>query len=725
MLITCVSVGIGGFSAMFASRIMKINMRKKLEQQTLTIAQVMCDHIVHNVIAKEIIPTREALMDMVHRSDDIEFIYVTDFDRNIFAHSFEGDFPRALLGDPYDRVSADKPLIRRYKTRTAFLLDLTYPIIDGMKADIHVVMNEGYTFTYANSLRNQILGVTLIITAFGILIGIVLSHRITHPLTELTDSMKAFGKKGVYSKLLPVGHGTEVDDLTNSFNSMITERKRAEMVLQRERDNLTNIFDSIEDGVYIVDKDYNIQYINPALLKEFGAVEGRKCYDYFDDRNDACPWCKIADVFAGKSVHWEWRSEKTGKIYDLIDTPVNNPDGTVSKLDIFRDITKRKRTEDALRESEDRYRSLVDNIPGVSYRCRCDEHWTMEFISDEIEKLSGYPATDFLQNSVRSYGSIINPEDRKISDRITLKGIARKEPFTVEYRIATAAGGFRWVYEKGQGIFNEQGEIQYLDGVIVDITERKRAEEALHAKTKEMETLLRAVSHDLRTPLVNIEGFSGELARDCEDLAEMLQDVKADAKTKKQIETLAGEQIPESLSFIRKGTQKMDGLLKGLSHLAKIGTVKLDIQRLDINDIAQQVVDVMKFSARKANATIELETLPDCHGDEVQINQVFSNLIGNAVKYLDPERAGRIRIWGKIEGNMSQYCVEDNGVGIPDHHKSKVFEIFHRVDPESPASGDGLGLTTTKQIVERHKGYIWLESEEGKGSKFFFTLPKA
>jgi signal transduction histidine kinase len=160
-----------------------------------------------------------------------------------------------------------------------------------------------------------------------------------------------------------------------------------------------------------------------------------------------------------------------------------------------------------------------------------------------------------------------------------------------------------------------------------------------------------------------------------------------------------------------------------LNHQAKVGTVKLDIQRLDINDIAQQVVDTMKFSARKANAAIELETLPDCLGDEVQINQVFSNLIGNAVKYLDPDRPGRIRIWGKVEGNLSQYCVEDNGVDIPDYHKPKVFEIFHRVDPKGSASGDGLGLTTSKQIVERHKGYIWLESEPGKGSKFFVSLP--
>ena len=958
---------------------------------------------------------------------------------------------------------------------------------------LFIEIDHAKAFAPLSTLMSSIAICAIATVIFSVVLAVLFARPVLAAVKKLQRGVVKVGK-GNLEYEVDVTTNDEIGSLAVSFNTMTknlsdanAERKRVEEALLRERDNLTNIFDSIEDGVYIVDKDYNIQYINPALLKEFGAVEGRKCYEYFHDRKEVCPWCKNVDVLAGKSVHWEWKSEKTGKTYDLIDMPVNNPDGTVSKLEIFRDITERKRIEEeleleshmrtvlldnvpncfafilkkgtreivacnqaakdaggspgktcyqtcaqrddpcpfclapelwntnepkqlevehmgryyegiwvplseelyvhyifditerkhaedalrkseerfkllyegsplgyqsldaegnlieanpawlsllgydreevigrsfsdflasgfgelfkerfpcfkaageacsvpfvmirkdgshvdieidgkigynpdgsfkqthcvlhdvterkraevALRESEERFRSLVDNIPGASYRCRCDEHWTMEFISDEIEELSGYPATDFLQNSVRSYGSIVNPEDRKISDRISLEAIARKEPFTVEYRIATSDGGIRWVYEKGQGIFNEQGEIYCIDGVIVDITERKRAEEdlrraeqrhrslvsiltsvvwiadaegkfvkpqlmweeftgqtwqehqgwgwaqavhpddrarvenlwldavknkatyhsdgriirangtysyyeavaspilddkgeflewvgtvtditerkqaedALQDKTKEMETLLRAVSHDLRTPLVNIDGFSGELASDCEHLTEMMEHVKADEETKKEIEMLAGKHIPESLSFIRKGTKKMDGLLKGLSYLAKVGTAKLDIQRLDINDIAGQVVDTMKFSAREAGATIELETLPDCYGDEVQVNQIFSNLIGNAVKYLDSEREGRIRIWGKVEGGMAQYCVEDNGVGIPDYHKAKVFEIFHRVDPKSSASGDGLGLTTTKQIVERHNGRIWLESEEGKGSKFFVAI---
>ncbi|GAG01316.1 unnamed protein product, partial [marine sediment metagenome] len=139
------------------------------------------------------------------------------------------------------------------------------------------------------------------------------------------------------------------------------ERKQAEETLKIERDNFLNILDSMEDGVYIVNKEYDIQYVNPALKKDFGLQEGKKCYEYFHDRKEVCPWCKNRDVFAGKSVRWEWSSFKNQKTYDLIDTPLRNPDGSISKIEIFRDITERKQSEEALRGSEERLRSLVQS----------------------------------------------------------------------------------------------------------------------------------------------------------------------------------------------------------------------------------------------------------------------------------------------------------------------------------------------------------------------------
>ncbi len=142
----------------------------------------------------------------------------------------------------------------------------------------------------------------------------------------------------------------------------ITERKQAEETLRRERDNLISILDAMKDGVYIVNQRYDIEYVNPPLNTEFGSFRGKKCYEYFYDRKEVCPWCKDKEVFAGKTVRWEWYSPENKKTYEIIDTPVKNPDGSVSKLQIFHDITEHKQKEKALNELQEKYRHLYERM---------------------------------------------------------------------------------------------------------------------------------------------------------------------------------------------------------------------------------------------------------------------------------------------------------------------------------------------------------------------------
>ncbi len=140
----------------------------------------------------------------------------------------------------------------------------------------------------------------------------------------------------------------------------ISERKKAEEKLQLERDNFLNILNSMEDGVYIVDQNYDIEYVNPILTKEFGQFEGTKCFKYFEGQNEPCPRCKNKEVLQGKTVRGEWFSFKTQKTYDVIDTPIKNLDGSISKLGIFRDISESKKAEQVLKESEEKYREAYN-----------------------------------------------------------------------------------------------------------------------------------------------------------------------------------------------------------------------------------------------------------------------------------------------------------------------------------------------------------------------------
>ena len=147
---------------------------------------------------------------------------------------------------------------------------------------------------------------------------------------------------------------------------------RTEKQSQLEHSRLMSILDSIPDGVYIVDQHFNIEYINPVIKKDFGKIQGRKCYQYFHDRTELCPWCKNEEVFAGRSVRWEWYSFKNDRHYDLFDAPFKNFDGSISKFEIFHDITDRKRAEEALRESEEKINTLLNATTDVAALAEAD-----------------------------------------------------------------------------------------------------------------------------------------------------------------------------------------------------------------------------------------------------------------------------------------------------------------------------------------------------------------
>ncbi len=263
-----------------------------------------------------------------------------------------------------------------------------------------------------------------------------------------------------------------------------------------------------------------------------------------------------------------------------------------------------------------------------------------------------------------------------------------------------------------------------------EITERKRAEEerekllkTLAAKNKELQSIVYVASHDLKSPLINIEGFGEQLAETCSQLRQLLNDDSIDHDLKQELLPLLDKNIPESMKFVKAGTAKMSSLLDGLLQVSRVGVARVKIKPLDMNKMMDNIRQSMEFQFKDTGAEIMIDDLPGCLGDTSQINQLFSNLVGNAIKYLDPKRKGKIHITGRVEDSQSIYCIEDNGIGINPAHQSKIFEMFHRLNPDDSAGGEGLGLTIVTRILHRNNGTLRMESEPGKGSKFFVSLP--
>ncbi|MBW8041951.1 MAG: hypothetical protein FVQ85_18400 [Planctomycetes bacterium] len=247
----------------------------------------------------------------------------------------------------------------------------------------------------------------------------------------------------------------------------------------------------------------------------------------------------------------------------------------------------------------------------------------------------------------------------------------------------------------------------------------------LASKNKELQNFTSIIRHDLGNPLMSIDAFSIMLDKYCDQLNQLLEKNSISEKLKDQVSSIVKSDISEAVSYIQTSTAEMRKLLEGLKQVADVGHRTLQIEPQDMNEIVRQIVSKMRFQFDDCGASVAIETLPACLGDATQLNQVFRNLLNNALKYLDPNRKGSIHIYGRVEQGMSIYCVEDNGIGVAPANKEKIFEIFHRVDSQGPVSGEGLGLTIVGRIIERHKGRIRLESELGKGSIFCVALPTA
>ena len=282
---------------------------------------------------------------------------------------------------------------------------------------------------------------------------------------------------------------------------------------------------------------------------------------------------------------------------------------------------------------------------------------------------------------------------------------------------------------------------------ISDISERKRAEaevqvvqekllaeqrrgqrqlrklnRELECRNRELQDFVQVASHDLRSPLVNIRGFGDLLVAACDRARNAVARIQDAEALRAELLPLLEEQIPESLDFIRAGSTKMNTLLAGLLNLSRMGSAALTIERLDMNRMIAEIVASMKFSLEQAGATVQLDALPPCYGDAVQLSQVFSNLLDNALKYLDPDRPGLIRVFAHQKRNEVLYCVKDNGLGIAAEHQEVIFRLFHRLNTDR-GDGQGLGLTIVRRVLDRQGGKIRLESAPNQGSTFFVSLP--
>ncbi len=384
----------------------------------------------------------------------------------------------------------------------------------------------------------------------------------------------------------------------------------------------------------------------------------------------------------------------------------------------FRDITEQKQAEAALRASEEKLSAMFASMAEMVV--------LHEVVLDEAGQPINYRITD----CNRAFTEVTGIARETAVGKLATEVFGTPEPPYLQEYCRVGLTGEPLHFETYYAPMDKHFSISVVSPgknrfatVTSDITDTKKIHHIIAAKNKELEQLVYVASHDLRSPLVNVDGYGRELeyaagevilALECEDLAEG----QLEAKIRAQLPDITG-----ALRHIRNSTRQMDGLLKGLLKLSRLGRSALDIRPLDMNELLARVASTFQYQIREAGADLRVEDLPPCRGDDVQVVQVFANLVGNALKFRDPARPCVITVGGVVEPGRCVYCVADNGIGIAPEKQEKIFELFHRLDP-AKTEGEGLGLTIIRQVLWRLYGEIRVESTPGAGSRFYVSLPK-
>lgn len=349
------------------------------------------------------------------------------------------------------------------------------------------------------------------------------------------------------------------------------------------------------------------------------------------------------------------------------------------------------------------------------------------YVNDKFCALSKYSRQELLGQDHRIINSHFHPKE---FFRELWTTIGRGEVWHGEIKNRAKDGSYYWVETTIFPFVDQTGKpLQYV-AIRTDISRRK-ADEAdlqqfsreLAEKNKELETIVYTVSHDLRSPLINVQGFGKRLQRACDTIGEAIARSGNGSVPVSEIQIPVATALPQALKFINAGVSKMDVLLTGLLRYSRLGRIVLTLQPIEMNALISEILAAMKFQIDEAKAVVHVGELPSCFADRAQLSQVFTNLFDNAIKYRSPHRSLQLDVTAWLENGYVIYKISDNGIGIAKEHQAKVFEIFHRLDPVA-TSGEGLGLSIAQRVLERQKGRIWVESVAGEGSKFFVALPQ-
>jgi PAS domain S-box-containing protein len=497
----------------------------------------------------------------------------------------------------------------------------------------------------------------------------------------------------------------------------ITKRVNAEEALKKKEVQYLTLFNSIDEGFCAVEVifdaddnpvDYRFLEVNLAFEGQTGLIdaEGELMRDLAPDHEEY--WFQIYGKIAltGKPLRFVKEAKALNRWFDVYAFKIGDPEGHEVAI-LFNDITKRKKIEDDLKESEERYSLTVESVNEGVWE------WNVPtgeaYFSPTYYKILGYDDEEF-PASYESFRSLIHPDDVDSFEKELQHHIDNAEGYSLELRLKTKDRKWRWIQTNGKVVeINEDGNPLRMLGTHTDITDRKQADEQLKRTMEELkrsnmelEQFAYVASHDLQEPLRMVSSFTQLL--------------------EKQYKDKLDEHALDYINYAVDGAKRMQLLINDLLSYSRVNSKGGKFEEVDLEKVLDETLSNLELTIEENQAFITRESLPKINANYRQMIQLFQNLIGNALKYRSKETP-QIQISTQKEDNQWIFSVEDNGIGIDPKYADRIFMIFKRLHTNEEYEGTGIGLAITKRIIERHGGNIWVESETGKGSTFYFTIP--
>ena len=495
----------------------------------------------------------------------------------------------------------------------------------------------------------------------------------------------------------------------------VTERKKTEQALERAYQEKNIILESIGDAFFAVDQDWVVTYWNnhaeKVLMVAKNQIVGKNLWDVFSGSINSESYKKYhAALETNEVMHFEDYYETLNTWYEISAYP------SLSGLSVyFKDITERKLIEHRLSAERNLLRTLIDNLPHSVY---FKNKHAQKLISNKVDyELLLVKTEDEVLGKTDL--DLLPPEIAAVGYEQDMTVLENNKPITKhEHHYTTASGTWIAMLTSKIPLFDERNEVIGLLGIGMDITEQKLAEK----KLKELNTELEKSIKQLTVSNTELEQFAYVASHDLQEPLRMVTSFMA------QLEKKYGDIIDDKgrqyIHFAVDGAKRMRQIILDLLDFSRVGRTEDDREDVDFNKLLNEVLALYRKQIEELDAKISFANLPVVHTYKTPIRQMLQNLVSNSLKYHRKGVAPVIDVSCTETKTHYQFSVKDNGIGIAPAYFDKIFIIFQRLHNKDEYSGTGMGLAITKKIVESLGGKIWLESEEGKGSTFYFTLKK-